>query len=601
MPARATLLSRFVFSLRTKIVAAFAVATLLPLAGVGIVSYRSSYNALQSHMTAAAGQITEQLTTNIELIFRDAERFLKIGNHNTTLAFLNPHGLSEEQTYRSALEILDLFKLFRNIYEFDERIKGIYIIGFNGNNIGERNGRFALHEPLETLEIVREVSAYPTGVVYLPQTRAPYAPAIDALDVISIAKAIIRPVTREFLGLIVVDVDAASVRDLCRNISVGYTGRFSVVTPERHFIYPVPEPADLGVIGEPTIQTISWNQSGHLVDRIAGQDELFVFDTFERAGWKVVGRVPLADIMEGARQIKRVTIAVIAAILCLTIVVYFFISDVLVHPLLDLKQKMRDAETGDLSVRAECSNRDEVADLCRSFNVMIEQVRMLLERSVREEEIRKKSELKALQAQINPHFLYNTLDAIVWMAEANRTTDVVRITKALSGFFRTALSKGREWITLGEEREHIENYLQIQKMRHRDVLHYRCDFDPAILRFSILKLLLQPLVENAIEHGIKRKRGGGTVELRGHLNSEGEIVLEVIDDGGGISPERLEQVRGEIARGTDAAAHDHGFGLANTHQRIRLYYGAQWGLTIDGAPGRGTHTTIRIPARVETV
>jgi two-component system sensor histidine kinase YesM len=221
-------------------------------------------------------------------------------------------------------------------------------------------------------------------------------------------------------------------------------------------------------------------------------------------------------------------------------------------------------------------------------------VRELLDAKIKEQENLKKAELRALQAQINPHFLYNTLDTIIWMAEANRPAQVVELVRALSRFFRITLSKGKDWITVGEEIEHISSYLTIQKIRYRDILDYVIDVDPEVLDATMLKLTLQPLVENALYHGIKNKRSGGVITVRGRRWDDGHLLVEVSDNGIGMTAEKVAQLRAALAN-EGLAARESGFGLCNVHQRVKLYYGKQYGLTVESEYGQGTRVLLDIP------
>ena len=180
----------------------------------------------------------------------------------------------------------------------------------------------------------------------------------------------------------------------------------------------------------------------------------------------------------------------------------------------------------DLEPLVTADNVDEIAELGMSFNIMVGKVRELLDAKIKEQENLKKAELRALQAQINPHFLYNTLDTIIWMAEANRPAQVVELVRALSRFFRITLSKGKDWITVREEIEHISSYLTIQKIRYRDILDYVIDIEPEVLEATMLKLTLQPLVENALYHGIKNKRSGGVISVRGRRWDANRLLVE---------------------------------------------------------------------------
>lgn len=255
----------------------------------------------------------------------------------------------------------------------------------------------------------------------------------------------------------------------------------------------------------------------------------------------------------------------------------------------------------DLQALVTTNNVDEITELGMSFNLMIGQIRDLLNAKILEQENLKKAELRALQAQINPHFLYNTLDTIVWMAESNKPDQVIEIVRALSSFFRIALSRGKDWISLRQEIEHVQSYLTIQKMRYRDILDYKIDVDESLLDSTILKLTLQPLVENALYHGIKTKRTGGDIVVSAQRGDGDRVVLEVRDDGVGFTPYKLAQIREMLAGETDAITmKEGGFGLENVNKRIKLYYGPQYGLAIESQYRGGTKVTVTIPESYET-
>lgn len=263
-------------------------------------------------------------------------------------------------------------------------------------------------------------------------------------------------------------------------------------------------------------------------------------------------------------------------------------------------KKLHDVTTtitkNDLQALMTSQNVDEITELGMSFNIMIGKIRQLLDSKMKEQENLKKAEMKALQAQINPHFLYNTLDTIVWMAHANKTEKVVEIVQALSNFFRIALSKGQDWIPIHQEIEHVRCYLAIQKMRYHDILDYQFDIDESILNGTILKLTLQPLVENAIYHGIKSKRNGGTIKVSARLAEGNQVQLEIVDDGVGFMPYKLGKIQESLHNGSDEVSMtESGFGLENVHKRIQLYYGKEYGLSVQSKYQVGTRVTVKIP------
>ena len=202
-------------------------------------------------------------------------------------------------------------------------------------------------------------------------------------------------------------------------------------------------------------------------------------------------------------------------------------------------------------------------------------------------------DLRLLQEQINPHFLYNTLDTIVWLIEGNQEEAAVEMVVALSDFFRLVLSKGRELISLKEEKEHISSYLEIQAVRYRDILEYDIRIDPLLYDYQILKLTLQPLVENALYHGIKYKRAKGHIHITGKKEGE-NLRLTVSDNGVGMDPEDLQQLREDMERPCKEA--DKGFGLANVNERIHIHFGPEYGMKIQSEKGKGTRVELTIPA-----
>lgn len=212
-----------------------------------------------------------------------------------------------------------------------------------------------------------------------------------------------------------------------------------------------------------------------------------------------------------------------------------------------------------------------------------------------------KTEMKALQAQITPHFLYNTFDTIVWLAEEERTDQVVKITKAFSDFLRISLSRGHEWITIGQELDHIKNYLTIQKIRYADILNYKIEADESLLGLKMIKLVLQPLVENAIYHGIKNKRGRGelSVSVKYADDTRTKIRFEVKDNGAGFTDSRLAEVRLELSLMVSEKLNSV-YGLYNVNKKLKLYYGEQTeGIVIESEPGKGSSISFEIPCEEE--
>lgn len=265
----------------------------------------------------------------------------------------------------------------------------------------------------------------------------------------------------------------------------------------------------------------------------------------------------------------------------------------MLRPIQVLAQAAGRISEGDLDARADVDSRDEIAVLADRFNDMAGNIQTLVVKVREDEQKMRKADLRLLQEQINPHFLYNTLDNIVWLIEGNEPDEAVEMVVTLSEFFRLVLSKGKEFITIRQEEQHISSYLQIQGKRYHDILDYHIYIDPEIYEYQIPKLTLQPLVENALYHGIKYKRSRGMIEITG--TKEGEnLYLAVADDGVGMDEDELKKLEKEISRPCKET--ESGFGLANVNERIRMYFGSEYGMKIWSEKGSGTRITIEIPA-----
>lgn len=265
-----------------------------------------------------------------------------------------------------------------------------------------------------------------------------------------------------------------------------------------------------------------------------------------------------------------------------------------------LEETVRRIAEGNFGDRVHGMNVTELKELGEQINQMADRLEMLIDQVRQKQDNLSKAELRTLQAQISPHFLYNTLDTIVWQAESGKGDEVVRLTRSLSDFFRISLSAGADWIPVTQELKHVSAYLSIQKTRYRDILDYDVEMPDGLEEIYMLKLLLQPLVENALYHGIKNKRGGGKITIR--VSRQNRIMtFSVADTGKGMTPEQLHQLQEMLKEETPTAqaalepGHT-GFGLRNVDTRIRLYYRKQTGLNFQSGP-EGTEVSFTIPIR----
>ncbi len=283
---------------------------------------------------------------------------------------------------------------------------------------------------------------------------------------------------------------------------------------------------------------------------------------------------------------------VFVCILMLILFLSYYIPRSITNPIRKLSEDANDVARGDLSVRFHVQTGAEVQVLSNSLNSMIEKINELLEQ-VKYEQIRlRKAEFELLQTQINPHFLYNTLDAIVWLAEAGEQKKVVKMVGSLSDFFRITLNHGKTIVSIKEELQHVRSYLEIQQVRYQDILRYEIDVPEMLNDYRIPKITIQPLVENALYHGIKNKRGGGNIVITGWAEKDC-FYIQIKDDGIGITPERLEQVREGMQ--FSEPEEKNLYGLYNVNERIRLNFGEMYGIQVESVYGEGTISQIVLP------
>ncbi|SFF18572.1 two-component system, sensor histidine kinase YesM [Paenibacillus algorifonticola] len=594
-------LMRWIFSsLRAKLLLMFIILTSVPLIAVGLISYQKSYNAVSDHSKAATMLVVGQLGNDIDALLEDTGRLLELENNPQVLHYL----FSQTDTYEDAKAIIQTMNLYRETYKY-ESVLNITVVNLYGRGLSERKGVFQLdRNPLRNPHF-QYLLNHPDEVLNIPP---PDASPLDRLDgfhysqhnVISIMATVKQQITHEVIGFIVIDLDDSIIERYCENITLGESGYVYVVDQAGNPIFLPSAMTSLAKAQPPAdLSTQLALQQNSYVDYSNGRPKFVAFTTSSTTGWKIVGSVPLQEIVAEANEIRQLIIISVLLSIVFAITLHYFITARLTRPIQLLKSKMRLAAGGFLEVKVQPSGHDEIADLGNSFNIMLEKIKRLLKQSIEEQEHLQKAELRTLQAQINPHFLYNTLDSIVWMAEAGRSGQVIQLVQALSRFFRISLNRGRDWIALKDELEHVQSYLIIQQMRYRDILEYELDVPEALKDLPILKMTLQPIVENALYHGIKNKRGKGLIRITAYASHDSDVYLMIEDNGIGMKPERLAELREALRMqhipeetGSEVSG---GFGLHNVQQRLRLYYGEAYTVIVESEDQLGTKVTIRIP------
>lgn len=298
------------------------------------------------------------------------------------------------------------------------------------------------------------------------------------------------------------------------------------------------------------------------------------------------------DLNQKVESFILLCISFIFVMLVVVMVITIRLGTGITNPIRNLVEVTGEISEGDFSVRAGNARTRELNALSDSVNGMAQNLELLVAQIKEDEGKMRRGELRLLQEQINPHFLYNTLDTIIWLIEGNMTTEAKNMVVSLSDFFRLILNHGKEMSSIEQEEKHIRSYLEIQQVRYQDILEYEIAIPDDLYRYEVLKMTLQPIVENALYHGIKYKRAKGKISISGKLE-DGKILLIVEDNGVGMEKEELEHLRAEIEKPCQET--EKGFGLANVNERIKMTYGPEYGIDIESRKGIGTKVTVKIP------
>lgn len=391
----------------------------------------------------------------------------------------------------------------------------------------------------------------------------------------------------------VVDMNFSTIEQMCNNVSLGKRGYIYIIDEYGNMVYhPQQQMIYAGLKTENAIDALT-REPGSYFDDHTGEKRIMTVKDVGHSGWKIVGISYVDELVANRKYFNGFILLITLFAIAFEILASFFISAKISRPIKLLETQMKRLETGDFDISVEVKGEGEVKQLSKAFNIMVARIKMLMEQIITEQEEKRKSELKALQAQINPHFLYNTLDSIIWMNENENYEGVSVMVAALARLFRISLSRGNEIISIGDELEHVKSYLTIQKVRYGDKFDYSIDADSTLLSRKTLKLILQPIIENAIHHGVSPLNEKGIIKISVSSESD-KILFQVSDNGYGITPEILSELLVQESTSYHGSG-SSGVGLKNVNERIKLCYGEEYGLEILSEVDVGTTVNIRIP------
>lgn len=415
-------------------------------------------------------------------------------------------------------------------------------------------------------------------------------------EIVSVARSITDEASGRVRGVIMIDLKLRSVSQAARNVTLGKSGYVMVTDAEGQSVYKPEHP----LIEHIPTDWFPSGESGTFTADTEGGTLLFMYQSSTFTGWRTVGVFPTRDSISEVRQIQFYVVSFVFVVCLFGLSASLWFSRSIAQPIFRLMSYMRRAETGNLRPGRWSDRADEIGMLGNSYNRMLAQIRQLISLNELRERQKRDAEMRSLQEHIKPHFLYNTLDTIHWMARKEGAEDVSGMVGALSRLFRIGLSKGQDYIPLHSEIEHMTSYLQIQQTRYRDRLQYTLNIPEEMRDLFVLKLLLQPLIENAIYHGIKGRRGPGHIRVEARLEHN-RLLLTVRDNGAGMSNERLAEMQHLLEaplaslEASSPGITGKSYGMLNVQARLRLSFGDEYGIELDSQEGEGTSVTIIHP------
>lgn len=563
------------------------VVALIPFLMFSIVSGSIFLDHAQKTAEEHSVQLIHQVSNSMDVYVETIEKmvnYIQLELQDTpffTMETEDAPGWESETDYiRSVLE---------NVANSHREVAGIFIATKEDLYVSTGMSRIS-RDPFQNERWYREASENPEEIQLISVvtgrnivTNRSYS--ID--DVFSLAKAVQDPETGEVLGVILLDIRHDIIQSSINGVTIGEKGFVFVMDQEDNIVYT---PVN-GIVYRVNPKWVKAMESMSV--QIQGGSYQIRSELSPYTGWRTVGVFSMDEVMSSVNTIVYILFTCVIISLVLVVIVSFKFSRTLTNPIFKLKRLMKQAESGDLTVRFNFEHNDEIGELGQSFNHMIARIDQLIQMVYVEQENKRTAEMKSLQEQIKPHFLYNTLDTISWMARDYDAEDIVRLVDALTNMFRIGLSHGKDIITVKEEITHVSNYLYIQKIRYKDKLNYVIHVDESLYAIEVPKLILQPLVENAIYHGVKAKRGGGTITITGVPEGE-NLVFTVQDDGAGMLQEKVEELNRRMSE-RSVLDEKKSFGLFYIRERIQLCYGKGYGVHVESTLGEGTRVTITLP------
>jgi len=562
---------------------------------MGYLSYHKANDIISSKVSQVAWQTVQQADRRLELMMNEYvnRSLLVFGNKEIQKGVIGQYRDSYDQSYNNQ----QISQFLSNLVNVKNDTLSIYILGERSASYRFANGGFTelpvASKEQQSEDWYRQIRAADGRVVWYG-IRTPLVKSNT--DEIQKPVFVLGRSIKNFdnldqtLGILLMEFDPAPIQEFLSEVDFQAHGTTYIVDNQNTIMADANGTQNM----RPSGIKLPTANSGYLTDTVEGEDAMVVYDQLTINDWRLVGVAPIHNLVSDSREIGFYTIYLVIGFSLVAIALALLVAKQIHRPVRVLLWSMRRAREGDFDVQIIDERSDEFGVLNRSFNIMVSRIKELIDEVYVQKLLKKEIQLKMMASQINAHFLYNTLDSIHWIARIHKVDEISTMIFGLSKYLRISLSEGNDFVTVRESAELLESYLAIQKVRYQDKFLVTMQIDPALLNYRVLKFVFQPLVENAIYHGLENKRGSGRLNIR-WIKEDHILFFEVEDDGIGIEELKLLELEEAMFR-EDGNGEQH-FALRNINSQIKLTYGKEFGLFMESTAGVGTKVTLILPLR----
>jgi two-component system sensor histidine kinase YesM len=563
---------------------------------MGYLSYHKANEIISSKVSQVAWQTVQQANRRLELIMNeyDNRSLLIFGNKEIQKGILGEYRDSYDQSYNNQ----QIGKFLSNLVNVKNDTLNIYILGERSASYRFTNTGFTELPMISKVEAeedwYKQIKAANGQVVWYG-IRSPLVKSTidqDNKPVFVMGRSLKNfDNLNQTLGVLIMEFNPELIQQFLSEVDFQAQGTTYIVNENDTVVAD----SNGSLSMRPAGLKLPPTPSGYLTDKVDGKDLMVVYDQLKINDWKLVGMAPIQNLVSDSRKIAYYTVYLVIGFSVVAIALAFLFAKQMHKPVRMLLWSMRRAREGDFDIQITDERNDEFGMLYHSFNTMVTRIKDLIDEVYIQKLLKKETQLKMMASQINAHFLYNTLDSIHWISRIYKVDEISTMIFGLSKYLRISLSEGNDFVTVQESAELLESYLSIQKVRYQDKFTVNMYIDSAMLNHKVLKFVFQPLVENAIYHGLENKRGKGRLDISWKM--DGQILhFEVEDDGIGIHPDKMAELTAMMA--SDEWEGEHNFALRNIHSQIQLTYGKEYGLSIVSTPGKGTKVNLVLPLRL---